>query len=79
MNETNKDNSKLDINELRAKGKELDSKLMSDENKQKAMSFATSLCIGLLKGIKACIETLHEKLLPKINAKLEKLEAKDTQ
>ena len=53
------------------------SKLISDENKQKAMSFATSLCIGLLKGLKACIETLHEKLLPKINAKLETIESKD--
>ena len=77
MKNTNKDNSKLDINELRAKSKELGSKLIINENKQKAMSFATSLCIGLLKGLKACIETLHEKLLPKINAKLETLEQKD--
>lgn len=79
MNDTN------NINELKEKGKnkakELSSKVMSDENKAKTLSFLQSLFIGLLKGLKACIETLHDKLLPKINAKLDSLESaqKDTQ
>lgn len=89
MNNTNKENikqdSKLDINELKEKGKnkakELSSKVMNEENKAKAMSFLQSLFIGSLKGLKVCIEILYKKLLPKINAKLDSLESaqKDTQ
>lgn len=66
------------VNELKDKASELNSKLMSNESKEKAKSFVLNLYIGFLKGLKGCIEWLYVKLLPKINAKLENYE-KDEQ
>lgn len=60
-----------------SKLKELKDKVVNEENKEKVHFFLTNLLIGFLQGIKACIEWLNNKLLPKINAKLESLHAKE--
>lgn len=71
------------VNELKDKAKlktqELSSKLVNEENKEKVYFFLNNLLIGFLQGIKACIEWLNLKLLPKIEAKLETLKAKEQQ
>lgn len=77
-----KEENSQKLNELKdkakAKTKDLSQKVISKENKEKINSFLTTLLIGFLKGSKSCIECLHNKVLPKINAKLNALaEAKD--
>lgn len=77
-----KEENSQKLNELKdkakAKTKDLSQKVISKENKEKINSFLTTLLIGFLKGSKSCIECLYNKVLPKINAKLNALaEAKD--
>lgn len=58
--------------ELKGKASEISSKLVSEENKAKAKSFANSLLIGFLKGTKWFITALYEKVLPSVNNALER-------
>lgn len=60
------------VNELKGKASELSSKLVSAENKAKAKSFANSLVIGFLKGLKWFITALYEKVLPSVDNALQR-------
>lgn len=64
------------LNELKDK---VSSKIVNEENKEKVYFFLTNVLIGFLQGVKACIEWLNNKLLPKIDAKLQSLQAKEKQ